>query len=278
MRGVLEIGIGEDTAPSAAAWADYFPNAYIYSIDVKARAEFARRAAHGGAAERLAARQAKFGCEYNASMWLDRRLSLTLGVDATRADQLTAALPSQALDVIIDDGSHKFLDQQTTLHTLWPQLRPGGFYVVEDLLVGALPWSAAHAEQVPTANDGCGSECFFPQRPAEHPWLFDRFGANKRGRELEAKHAQLSDESRALLRDNDWFWTITGVHRGGGVDAALIIRKKGQPLLQDDAAAAAAAAAPAEEASGHDARRGGARRAAGDRRDAAGGRRGRWSR
>ena len=236
---VLEIGIGEDTAPSAAAWADYFPKAHIYSIDVKSRHEFAERAAHGGATERLAMRQAKFGCEYNASMWLDKRLSLTLGVDATDAKQLKAALPSEALDVIIDDGSHKFLDQQTTLQTLWPQLRAGGFYIVEDLLVGALPWSMAHAQQVPTNNTGCGGECFFPQRPAEHPWLLDRFGANRRG----AARTPLGEATRTLLVENDWFWVLTGVHQGGGLDAALVLRKAGAALPAAPAAGAAADAA-----------------------------------
>ena len=223
---VLEIGIGEDTAPSAAAWADYFPRARIYSIDVKTTKEFEARAVHGGATERLAMRQAKFGCEYNASMWHNRRLSLTLGVDATDVQQLTAALPAESLDLIVDDGSHKFGDQQGTLHTMWPRLRPGGFYIVEDLLVGPLPWSQEHAQQVPTNNTGCGGECFFPQRPAEHPWLFDRFGVNRH----QDARTPLSEETRTLLNENDWFWVLTGVHRGGGVDAALVLRKAGPPL------------------------------------------------
>ena len=223
---VLEIGIGEDTAPSAAAWADYFPRARIYSIDVKTAHEFEARAVHGGATERLAMRQAKFGCEYNASMWMNRRLSLSLGVDATDTQQLKAALPAESLDVIVDDGSHKFLDQQATLHTMWPQLRPGGFYIVEDLLVGPLPWSQEHAQQVPTNNTGCGTECYFPQRPAEHPWLFDRFGVNRH----QGGRTRLSKETRVLLSENDWFWVLTGVHRGGGVDAALVLRKAGPPL------------------------------------------------
>jgi hypothetical protein len=30
------------------------------------------------------------------------------------------------------------------------------------------------AAQVPTSNSECGHECFFPQRLAEHPFVFDR--------------------------------------------------------------------------------------------------------
>ncbi len=38
-------------------------------------------------------------------------------------------------DVIIDDGSHRPDHQQITLAALFPHLKPGGLYFVEDLLV-----------------------------------------------------------------------------------------------------------------------------------------------
>jgi hypothetical protein len=36
-------------------------------------------------------------------------------------------------DLIIDDGSHRMQDQQVSLKTLFPKLRSGGLYVIEDL-------------------------------------------------------------------------------------------------------------------------------------------------
>ena len=175
ITSILEIGIGEDTAPSVQAWATYFPNAHVYPVDIKTRKEVAERARPGGATERLVKHQAQFGCEYNRSMWDNPRVHLTLETDASNPAQLSKVpLPAQ-LDIILDDGSHKYLDQQRTLHVLFPRLRPGGFYIIEDMLVGALPWSSEHASQVPSANKECGPECFFPQRLAEHPFLFDRF-------------------------------------------------------------------------------------------------------
>ena len=36
-------------------------------------------------------------------------------------------------DVIIDDGSHVPSHQKLTFQTLWPHLRPGGLYAVEDI-------------------------------------------------------------------------------------------------------------------------------------------------
>lgn len=36
-------------------------------------------------------------------------------------------------DVIIEDGSHRSDHQITTLKALWPEVKPGGVYIVEDL-------------------------------------------------------------------------------------------------------------------------------------------------
>ena len=227
VSSILEIGIGEDTAPSVQAWATYFPNAHVYPIDIKTRREVADRARPGGATDRLIKHQAQFGCDYNRSMWDNPRVHLTLETDASDPEQLgRVALPPQ-LDIILDDGSHRYLDQQRTLHTLWPRLRPGGFYIVEDMLVGALPWDKEHAKQVPSSNADCGLECFFPQRLAEHPFLFDRFGHLK-GNLRPA--VPLEPRTQDLMRHSDWFWVVTGVHQGGGLDCSLIIRKSGPPI------------------------------------------------
>ena len=227
ITSILEIGIGEDTAPSVQAWATYFPRAHVYPVDIKTKAEVSGRARPGGATERLVKHQAQFGCEYNFSMWDNPRIHLTLETDASDPEQLKrVALPAE-LDIILDDGSHRYLDQQRTLHTLWPRLRAGGFYIIEDMLVGALPWDSRHAEQVPSKNTECGAECFFPQRLEEHPFLFDRFG------HLKGAHVPkvpLEPRTKDLLRKHDWFWVVTGVHQGGGLDCSLVIRKRGPPI------------------------------------------------
>ena len=227
VTSILEIGIGEDTAPSVSTWATYFPNANIYPIDIKTKKEVADRAKPGGAMERLIKHQAQFGCEYNRSMWDNPRVHLTLETDASVPEQLSRVSLPSLLDIILDDGSHKYFDQQRTLHVLWERLRPGGFYIVEDMLVGALPWDARHAQQVPSKNSECGVECFFPQRLAEHPFLFDRFDHLKAD---QAPAVPLEKRTQDLLWANDWFWVVTGVHQGGGLDASLIIRKRGPPL------------------------------------------------
>lgn len=227
ITSILEIGIGEDTAPSVQAWATYFPKAHVYPVDIKTRKEVSVRAKPNGATDRLIQHQAQFGCEYNRSMWDNPRVHLTLETDASDPEQLQRVPLPPELDIILDDGSHRYLDQQKTLHTLWPRLRPGGFYIIEDMLVGALPWDSRHSEQVPSKNVDCGAECFFPQRLEEHPFLFDRFN------HLKGTHAPtvpLEPRTKDLMRRNDWFWVVTGVHQGGGLDCSLIIQKKGAPI------------------------------------------------
>ena len=257
VRSILEVGIGEDTAPSARTWTEYFPNAQIYLVDIKTTREVTERAKPGGHTDGVAKHQAKFGCEYNRSMWKDPRVHLFLDTDASdpaQLEKLGPKLPAE-LDIIIDDGSHRYLDQEKTLHTLWSRLRPGGFYVVEDVLVGALPWDASHASQVPTINDNCGLECFFPQRLAEHPFMHDRFNhlkdyeKNSMGSTGKVR-GKLTERSMKLFYHHDWFWAVTGVHKGGGLDTTLLIRKKGDAIGLAQATPPQPAAAMAAAASG----------------------------
>jgi cephalosporin hydroxylase len=58
----------------------------------------------------------------------------------------------QPFDVIIDDGSHQRKETQTCFDTLYPFLRAGGYYVVEDWAVGyfaeSLPQYAGMVEWI----------------------------------------------------------------------------------------------------------------------------------
>lgn len=38
-----------------------------------------------------------------------------------------------AFDVVIDDGSHQIEQQTVSFGVLWPEMRPGGVYIIEDL-------------------------------------------------------------------------------------------------------------------------------------------------
>jgi predicted O-methyltransferase YrrM len=75
----------------------------------------------------------------------DRRLGDTMrlhyGIDQASREQLTEILDAdvgdQQLDVVIDDASHRLAETRTSFEVLFPRLRPGGYYVIED-------WNPAH--------------------------------------------------------------------------------------------------------------------------------------
>lgn len=117
---LLEVGIGTliPGAPSSMvgyslpgyapggslrAWRDYFPNGTIVGADIQLDTQFS-----------------------------EDRITTVLA-DSSSKDQLDAALGDRMFDVIIDDGLHWDETQVKTLENLWHRVRPGGFYITEDI-------------------------------------------------------------------------------------------------------------------------------------------------
>ena len=65
-----------------------------------------------------------------------QRISLHWGVnqtDAKRLDELCdSAFGGAPLDVVIDDASHLYAETRRSFELLFPRVRPGGLYVIED--------------------------------------------------------------------------------------------------------------------------------------------------
>lgn len=108
-KRVLEVGVYEGA--SCRMWADYFPEAEVYGID---KGE-------------------------DADPGFDRdepgtRIHFRKGDGADR-EFLQSFVDSVdgPFDLIVDDASHFMADQQTTFGFLFRHLRPGGFYILEDL-------------------------------------------------------------------------------------------------------------------------------------------------
>ena len=53
--------------------------------------------------------------------------------DASDVSGLGALMQDRSFDIIIDDGSHVSADIVSTFETLFPRLKPGGCYIMEDL-------------------------------------------------------------------------------------------------------------------------------------------------
>lgn len=125
---ILEIGVGcvhlmgqsyeGHQGASLQAWAEYFPGARVYGIDVAADA--IGLSLTGG-------RATTHYCDST------QRSSVETFVEQVRAELgLRPGVP--VFDIIIDDGSHLEADQVTTLRHLFPYLkRDNSFYVLEDI-------------------------------------------------------------------------------------------------------------------------------------------------
>jgi len=100
---IFEIGIAD--GGSIAMWLEYFPRASFYGVDIKDSARFERA-----------------------------RVSTCIADQANR-DQLKKCLDKFGgqFDLLVDDGGHSMEQQQTSLGFLFPYVRPGGFYSIEDL-------------------------------------------------------------------------------------------------------------------------------------------------
>jgi SAM-dependent methyltransferase len=90
--------------PSVRMWLDYFPKAQVIGLDVS-----------------------DFG-------WFrhDRFRFVRCDMDA-RANIAAAAAAMPPLDVVIDDASHASHHQQFAFLEIFPRLKPGGLYIIEDL-------------------------------------------------------------------------------------------------------------------------------------------------
>jgi SAM-dependent methyltransferase len=129
---LLEIGLGvtgdawtahiaqgknEGGGASLKMWQEYFPQASIFGIDI------------------------------NPAAHLENERVRTFTLDQGDPDALRAFLGAagdEPFDLIVDDGSHRADHQQISFGVLFRSLRPGGFYVVEDLMANGFDDPGAH--------------------------------------------------------------------------------------------------------------------------------------
>ena len=119
---LMEIGVFYGA--SVKMWRDYFFNSTIYAVDWY-------KGINGN------------GSTFNsATSFVDEVQSKCIDrVEIQNCNQgdigelhtLAADLKDVQFDIIIDDGSHLSKDQQLTFFTLWPLLKPGGVFIIEDI-------------------------------------------------------------------------------------------------------------------------------------------------
>jgi len=103
---VLELGVKDGA--SLRMWLDYFPNAHIFGLEN--------------------------GNMGNPDLWpRGDRVTIFAGDQARVPDLWSVVLRAGGrFDIILDDGGHTMWQQQLSFAALWPSVRSGGFYVIED--------------------------------------------------------------------------------------------------------------------------------------------------
>lgn len=113
VRNVTEVGVA--TGQSLQVWHDYFDRASIWGIELHV----------------LRSTWQIFAMP----QWADR-VHVLKGNSRSSAGIDALHLANESMDVIIDDGEHTSQANELTLIALWRTLRPGGYYLIEDIPTG----------------------------------------------------------------------------------------------------------------------------------------------
>jgi len=102
LQALMEIGVNR--GGSILFWKYFFINAQIYGIDIRPRIR-----------------------NYD-----EDRVHMHVADQSDAAALVSYANKTGPLDIIVDDGSHKISHQITSFEALWPFVKKGGYYVIED--------------------------------------------------------------------------------------------------------------------------------------------------
>jgi len=152
---LLEIGVGGYADPnkggqSLRMWKDYFPRGHIFGLDL-----------------------------YDKSALQEDRITIFQAsqVDKAALDRIVNEIGG--IDIIIDDGSHINAHVIETFKLLFPRLKSGGIYAVEDLQTaywedfGGGKWHPRNSMNFFSKLTGCLNHQEFPQK-RYRPTYYDR--------------------------------------------------------------------------------------------------------
>lgn len=116
---LLEIGV--KNGHSLKMWRDYYPDAIIVGFDIE------------------------------TSPRIEGVGVFTFKLDATDKDfNRKHPVLINYYDIVIDDGSHLCSDQRKSFDLFWPYIKPGGFYIIEDVHSSFL---GEYADETPTTYE-----------------------------------------------------------------------------------------------------------------------------
>ncbi|MEO7837023.1 MAG: class I SAM-dependent methyltransferase [Acidimicrobiales bacterium] len=125
-KSIVELGMWD--GGSTALWFEFFQPDKLVAMDIMTKGD------------------SEYFCEYVRSRNIESRISTHWGVDQSNAAQvgeIVASEFSRPLDLVIDDASHMYRETQSSFEQLFPRLRPGGLYIIED-------WAWSYFEEFQT--------------------------------------------------------------------------------------------------------------------------------
>ncbi|MFI9051371.1 hypothetical protein [Streptomyces sp. NPDC053427] len=129
---ILEIGVGGYSRPawgggSLRMWKRFFHRSMVFGIDI-----------------------------FDKQAFQSQRIGILQGSQSDEGFLEEALRRTGPLDIVIDDGSHVNSDVITSFGYLFPRLRPGGLYVIEDVQTAYWPGYGGSSENLtdPTTSVG----------------------------------------------------------------------------------------------------------------------------
>jgi len=144
---LLEIGVWK--GESLRIWKEYFQTGNIYAIDI------------------------------DPTVLISEDRISTILCDQTNRQSLLTIFDKIEFDIIVDDGGHKMDQQQISIGSLFTRLKPGGFYLLEDLHTSL--WEGYRNFEPYETSTLYGLEKFQTTRIFEFPYLTPAENANLTG-------------------------------------------------------------------------------------------------
>jgi hypothetical protein len=168
---LLEIGVA--SGASLRMWKEYFPKGLIVGLDI----------------------------EVATAKLVEERIEIMIGNQNSSFDLGRLVGAYNQFDVIVDDASHQLEDQVFSFEYLWPHVKLGGYYAIEDI---------PHVEQTNRwkhfrdmkQNDVEHREAVGPgaNMPiAEHMWIFKK--GEGRATNVTRVHRRDPNNSARATRD-----------------------------------------------------------------------------
>lgn len=181
---ILELGVGQSGA-SHKMWSEYFPNGKVFCLDPFFRAD---------------------GTVTPEELENEFNVSVVKGNQLNRDDLRKIAEMGEEFDYIIDDASHISDAIQISLGVLFPYLKKGGIYIIEDL------WTARdRATRLDKVNEWLISNKVIQEEKPHPLHSFDHDLIDTLRKYDETKtweSTQLTEEESQYLVDNILTWRV----------------------------------------------------------------------